>query len=74
MASMGVTQNDVDILVRKIKAGGMLNRTLQAICSNEGLKQTGVKTELQQRIIDSMLCSSGKALLATIPSICFESI
>jgi hypothetical protein len=74
MASMGVTQNDVDILVRKIKAGGMLNRTLQAICSNEGLKQTGVKTELQQRIIDSMLFSSGRALLATIHSIYFEAV
>jgi hypothetical protein len=57
MASMGVTQNEVDILVR-----------------NEGLKQTGVKTELQQRIIDSMLFSSGRALLATIHSIYFEPV
>jgi hypothetical protein len=32
----------------------MLNRTLQAICTNEGLNKNGVKAELQQRIIDRM--------------------
>lgn len=55
MASMGATQVEFDLLVARVKNAGLLNKTLQAICSNEGLNKNGIKAELQQRIIDSML-------------------
>jgi hypothetical protein len=53
MASMGGGQLDPEPLVRLVKNSGMLNRTLQSICSSDGLNRNGVKAELQQRIIDS---------------------
>lgn len=52
MASTPGGQLDPEPYVRIVKNSGMLNRTLQAICINEGMNKNGVKAELQQRIID----------------------
>jgi hypothetical protein len=54
MASTAGGQLDPEPYVRIVRNAGMLNRTLQAICTNEGLNKNGVKAELQQRIIDRM--------------------
>lgn len=52
MASTAAGSLDAEPLVRVIKHSGMLNRTLQSICSEEGVNKNGVKADLQQRIID----------------------
>lgn len=49
MASM---LSDVEPLVRRVKAPGMVNKLLQNICVAEGLNKTGVKAELQSRLIE----------------------
>lgn len=46
---------DPDPLIRIIRSGKFLNKTLIAICASEGLSKAGVKAEYQQRIIESML-------------------
>lgn len=62
MASGGYM--DAEALIRYVKDGGHLNKTLSAICAAEGVGKNGVKSELQNRIIESkshqfgsMLCS-----------------
>lgn len=46
---------DPDPLIRIIRSGKFLNKTLISICNSEGLSKGGVKAELQGRIIDSTL-------------------
>ena len=53
MASMGGGQLDPEPLIRLVKSAGMVNRTLQDILNAEGQSKTGVKADLQQRIIGS---------------------
>ncbi|KAI9641561.1 E3 SUMO-protein ligase pli1 [Ciborinia camelliae] len=53
MASMGGGGFlDPEPFVRKVKNGGFLNQTLKNICAAEQMKFTGVKAELQNRIIE----------------------
>ncbi|KAJ2907256.1 hypothetical protein MKZ38_006550 [Zalerion maritima] len=53
MASSGMTsQGDVDALIRTIRAHSFLNKQLQNICTINGLKATGVKMDLQNRIVN----------------------
>lgn len=40
-----------DPIIRLVKNVGMVNKILQQILTAEGLKTTGVKAELQERII-----------------------
>ena len=50
---MGTIQRtDVLALVRQIQGSYLLNRQLSSICQVNGLKSTGVKAELQSRIVD----------------------
>ena len=54
MASLGASSPlDYEPLIRTIKDGGLINKTLQVICASEGMNKTGVKAELQNRIIES---------------------
>ena len=53
MASMGGGQLDPEPLIRMVKNAGMVNRTLQEILNAEGQSKTGVKADLQERIISS---------------------
>jgi hypothetical protein len=58
MASMGASPLDYepvarDILIRQIKNGGYVNKLLQHICQAEGISASGVKAQLQNRIVDS---------------------
>ncbi|RDL35035.1 Uncharacterized protein BP5553_06966 [Venustampulla echinocandica] len=52
MASMGGGYLDPEPLIRTIRDGGLLNKTLQSICHAEGQSKNGVKSELQARIIE----------------------
>lgn len=56
MASTAAGSLDAEPLVRIVKHSGMLNRTLQFICSEEGVNKNGVKADLQQRIIERTSC------------------
>jgi len=55
MASMGGGPLDPEPLIRLVKSVGMVNRLLQQILGAEGESKTGVKADLQQRIIASKL-------------------
>jgi hypothetical protein len=72
MASLGPGGSlDTEPLIRSIKDGGHLNKTLVAICVAEGMNKTGVKSELQNRIIESMsfpLVASRRSLAIAFPS------
>ncbi|TVY20150.1 E3 SUMO-protein ligase pli1 [Lachnellula arida] len=52
MASGGYM--DAEALIRYVKDGGHLNKTLSAICVAEGVGKNGVKSELQGRIIEKI--------------------
>ncbi|KAG9235504.1 PINIT domain-containing protein [Amylocarpus encephaloides] len=72
MASMGRSGYiDPEPLIRAIKGSGLLNKTLSAICSAEGLSKNGVKSELMSRLIERMLCRWSAALpsLTSPPSL-----
>jgi len=57
MASNGLGFSaDPEVVVRYVKDGGHLNKTLSSICQAEGLGKNGVKSELQGRIIASESC------------------
>lgn len=58
---MGGSLLDPEPLVRTVKDGGMLNKTLVLICAADGLSKAGVKLELQTRIID-------RGFLSLLPS------
>jgi E3 SUMO-protein ligase PIAS1 len=62
MASTPSMPLDPEPYVRLVRNSGMLNRTLQSICTGEGLNKNGVKAELQQRIIDSTCTEKWRAL------------
>ena len=66
---MGGGYLDPEPLCRKVKGGGFLNKTLQTICTGEGLSKLGVKAELQQRIIDSTFLLSTASPREATPSI-----
>ncbi|EHL01649.1 hypothetical protein M7I_2283 [Glarea lozoyensis 74030] len=54
MASLGPAGSlDTEPLIRTIKDGGLLNKTLMSICVAESMNKTGVKSELQNRIIET---------------------
>jgi hypothetical protein len=54
MASMGdVGQLDPEPLIRYITHQPILNKNLIIICKAEGLSGTGVKSDLQRRIVQS---------------------
>jgi len=44
---------DVGPLSRMVRSGKFLNKHLIAICGQDAMSKTGVKADLQQRIIDS---------------------
>lgn len=60
MASSG-RYLDADALIRYVKDGGHLNKTLSAICAAEGLSKNGVKSELQGRIIEKIRAYSARS-------------
>ncbi|KHN97668.1 Zinc finger, MIZ-type [Metarhizium album ARSEF 1941] len=47
-----VSRQEVTVLLRLIQGNQLLNRQLSSICQVNGLKCTGVKAELQRRIVD----------------------
>ncbi|KAG5929649.1 hypothetical protein E4U53_002406 [Claviceps sorghi] len=47
-----IFRQDVSALVRQVQGNQLLNRQLSSICQVNGLKSTGVKAELQRRIVD----------------------
>ncbi|QLI68745.1 E3 SUMO-protein ligase pli1 [Metarhizium brunneum] len=47
-----IQRQDVTTLVRLVQGNQLLNRQLSSICQVNGLKSTGVKAELQRRIVD----------------------
>lgn len=47
-----IPRQDVTALVRLVQGNQLLNRQLSSICQVNGLKSTGVKAELQRRIVD----------------------
>ena len=54
---------EVAALERQVKASGMINRVLVQICANEGLSKSGIKADLQQRIIESELLPDSLSLV-----------
>jgi len=69
MASAPAAAGNLDYapLVLQIRAGRYVNRTLQLICGAEGLKQAGVKADLQNRIIESE-CLPSEVVAASSPA------
>ncbi|KAF4634608.1 hypothetical protein G7Y89_g3509 [Cudoniella acicularis] len=55
MASMGGNLIDAEPLIQFVRSGGIINKTLAQICQAEGQSKTGVKSDLQNRIIASLL-------------------
>ncbi|KAG6088667.1 hypothetical protein E4U30_001878 [Claviceps sp. LM220 group G6] len=47
-----ISREEVSSLVRQIQGNQLLNRQLSSVCQVNGLKSTGVKAELQRRIVD----------------------
>ncbi|KAG8407636.1 hypothetical protein J3459_016050 [Metarhizium acridum] len=47
-----IQRQDVTALVRLVQGNQLLNRQLSSVCQVNGLKSTGVKAELQRRIVD----------------------
>lgn len=54
-----IQRQDVTTLVRLVQGNQLLNRQLSSICQVNGLKSTGVKAELQRRIVDCRFCPDG---------------
>ncbi|OTA07389.1 hypothetical protein A9Z42_0082730 [Trichoderma parareesei] len=53
MASSSLIQrNDVSALLRQVQGNSLFNRQLSTVCQVNGLKSTGVKAELQRRIVN----------------------
>ncbi|PTB71375.1 zf-MIZ-domain-containing protein [Trichoderma longibrachiatum ATCC 18648] len=60
MASSSVIQrNDVSALLRQVQGNSLFNRQLSTVCQVNGLKSTGVKAELQRRIVNLSPYGSG---------------
>ncbi|KAG6007720.1 hypothetical protein E4U54_008792 [Claviceps lovelessii] len=47
-----ISRQEVSALVRQVQGNQLLNRQLSSVCQVNGLKSTGVKAELQRRIVD----------------------
>ena len=56
MSAPAIPKEDLRALLRAIQTSQLLNRQLTVICQVNGLKGTGVKADLQNRIV------SGRAL------------
>jgi E3 SUMO-protein ligase PIAS1 len=53
MASQtAISRQDANALVKQVQGNTLFNRQLSSVCQVNGLKSTGVKAELQRRIID----------------------
>jgi E3 SUMO-protein ligase PIAS1 len=50
-----IPRRDSDPVIRKVM-GSILNRHLSTICQLNGLKSTGVKADMQQRIVNRESC------------------
>ncbi|PNP54715.1 hypothetical protein THARTR1_04920 [Trichoderma harzianum] len=46
-----ISRHDVNALLRQVQGNSLFNRQLSSICQVNGLKSTGVKAELQRRIV-----------------------
>lgn len=58
-----ISQQDVANLQRQIRSASLYNRQLASICQVNGLKSTGVKAELQSRILNCTLNLPTKQLM-----------
>lgn len=47
-----ISRPEVTALLRQVQGNQLLNRQLSSVCQVNGLKSTGVKAELQRRIVD----------------------
>ncbi|KAH7308209.1 transport protein particle component-domain-containing protein [Stachybotrys elegans] len=47
-----ITRQEASALVKQVQSTNLLNRQLSSVCQVNGLKSTGVKADLQRRIID----------------------
>lgn len=47
-----ISRPEVTALVRQVQGNQLFNRQLSSVCQVNGLKSTGVKAELQRRIVD----------------------
>ncbi|KND91495.1 E3 SUMO-protein ligase pli1 [Tolypocladium ophioglossoides CBS 100239] len=47
-----ISRQDVSALLRQVQGNQLFNRQLSSVCQVNGLKSTGVKAELQRRIVD----------------------
>ncbi|ATY59570.1 Zinc finger domain-containing MIZ-type [Cordyceps militaris] len=50
-SSIGVPRHEMLSLIREVQSNQLFNRQLSSICQVNGLKSTGVKADLQRRII-----------------------
>ena len=50
-SSLGIPRGEVQSLVKLVTSNALLNRQLSTICQVNGLRSTGVKAELQKRIV-----------------------
>lgn len=46
-----ISRHDVNTLLRQVQGNSLFNRQLSSVCQVNGLKSTGVKAELQRRIV-----------------------
>lgn len=46
-----ISRHDVNTLLRQVQGNTLFNRQLSSVCQVNGLKSTGVKAELQRRIV-----------------------
>lgn len=46
-----ISRLDVNTLLRRVQGNSLFNRQLSSVCQVNGLKSTGVKAELQRRIV-----------------------
>ncbi|KAL7945736.1 PINIT domain-containing protein [Trichoderma barbatum] len=46
-----ISRHDVNALLRQVQGNSLFNRQLSSVCQVNGLKSTGVKAELQRRIV-----------------------
>ncbi|KAM0449394.1 hypothetical protein ACHAPV_008852 [Trichoderma viride] len=46
-----ISRHDVTTLLRQVQGNSLFNRQLSSVCQVNGLKSTGVKAELQRRIV-----------------------
>ncbi|PNY29774.1 E3 SUMO-protein ligase pli1 [Tolypocladium capitatum] len=47
-----ISRQEVSALLRQVQGNQLFNRQLSSVCQVNGLKSTGVKAELQRRIVD----------------------